>query len=165
MLLLQDNEISDIWPLSQNAGLDEGDLVDLRHNPLDDDATSNYVPTLESRGVRVAIGDEDHGDTHDTATPLQIGGTQQGMIDTDYDVDVFSVTVWSATDVVLYTSGDLETGIALYDADGNLLVASTDPISRRLDTGIYFVEVRPREIYQASGPYVVHALGFQSFDF
>ncbi len=151
LLLLQDNEISEIWPLSQNAGLDEDDLVDLRHNPLDDDATSTYVPTLEGRGVRVAIGDEDHGDTHETATSLLIGGTQQGMIDTDYDVDVFSVVVWVGTDVVLYTSGDLETGIALYDADGNFLEASYDHISRHLETGIYYVEVYPREVYQASG--------------
>ena len=50
---LKDNRISDISPLARNSGLGEGDKVDLRGNPLNDEAYDVHIPTLQKRGVEV----------------------------------------------------------------------------------------------------------------
>ncbi|MBA7603493.1 hypothetical protein ES703_10604 [subsurface metagenome] len=50
---LSGNQISDISPLVQNEGLDEGDEIDLRANPLSADSLNIYIPQLQARGVNV----------------------------------------------------------------------------------------------------------------
>jgi len=52
-LELWDNQISDISPLVQNAGLAEGDKIYLGTNPLNSDSINMYIPQLEARGVIV----------------------------------------------------------------------------------------------------------------
>lgn len=52
-LRLQSNQISDISPLIENAGLSEGDFVELEENPLSSDSINIYIPELEARGVTV----------------------------------------------------------------------------------------------------------------
>ena len=52
-LRLWDNQISDLSPLIDNAGLGEGDTVDLRGNPLSDEALTTQIPALQARGVQV----------------------------------------------------------------------------------------------------------------
>jgi Leucine-rich repeat (LRR) protein len=53
-LSLHDNQISDIYPLVENAGLDTGDAVSLVRNPLSDDSINIYIPELQARGVSVS---------------------------------------------------------------------------------------------------------------
>ena len=50
---LRDNEIEDISALVENAGLGNGDQVDIRGNPLDQTSLDVHIPTLEERGVIV----------------------------------------------------------------------------------------------------------------
>ena len=50
------NRIADLSPLVNNPGLNDGDLVDVRGNPLSEESTATVVPTLVSRGVRVEAG-------------------------------------------------------------------------------------------------------------
>ena len=52
-VLLAENEISDLLPLVQNVGLDQGDFVDLRQNPLSEEALTTQIGVLEARGVTV----------------------------------------------------------------------------------------------------------------
>ncbi len=52
-LILLSNSISDITPLVANAGLDEGDLIDLRSNPLDTGDCPD-IQTLIDRGANVS---------------------------------------------------------------------------------------------------------------
>ena len=52
-LYLSSNDIEYVWPLIDNTGLGEGDLVDLRGNPLSDRSLNNEIPVLEDRGVLV----------------------------------------------------------------------------------------------------------------
>ena len=52
-LELGSNQISDISPLVHNLGLGEGDLVDLRGNPLSEESINEYIPQLQARGVTV----------------------------------------------------------------------------------------------------------------
>jgi len=51
-LALRNNGITDIGPLLFNQGLGDGDVVDLRENPLDQEDCEN-IQTLRARGVTV----------------------------------------------------------------------------------------------------------------
>ena len=53
-LRLDSNQISDISPLVANAGLGEGDKVDLGYNPLSDTSLYTYIPQLQAGGVSVS---------------------------------------------------------------------------------------------------------------
>jgi Leucine-rich repeat (LRR) protein len=53
-LRLDSNQISDISPLVANAGLGEGDKVDLGYNPLSDTSLNTYIPQLQAGGVSVS---------------------------------------------------------------------------------------------------------------
>jgi hypothetical protein len=50
---LRYNQISDISPLVNNSGIGEGDRVDLRDNPLNDEAYEVHITALQERGVEV----------------------------------------------------------------------------------------------------------------
>ena len=50
---LSGNEIRDVRPLVASTGLGRGDEVDLRRNPLSDQAINEQIPALEARGVKV----------------------------------------------------------------------------------------------------------------
>ena len=52
---LSDNNIEDIQPLVDNAGLGVGVAIDLRGNPLNDQSRDVHVPALEARGVAVQV--------------------------------------------------------------------------------------------------------------
>ncbi|MBC8234384.1 leucine-rich repeat domain-containing protein [bacterium] len=47
------NQISNISPLLSNTGLGEWNYVDLRDNPLNDEAYDTHIPALQERGVGV----------------------------------------------------------------------------------------------------------------
>jgi len=47
------NQIEDISPLVNNPGLGWGDGIDLKGNPLNDEAYSVYIPALQKMGVNV----------------------------------------------------------------------------------------------------------------
>ena len=50
---LRNNRITDIGPLLENAGLSEGDGVDMRGNPLSSQSRNTHIPELVARGVNV----------------------------------------------------------------------------------------------------------------
>jgi hypothetical protein len=52
-LTLASNQISDVYPLVINPGMDSGDSVDLTNNPLSIDSCAIYIPALVARGVYV----------------------------------------------------------------------------------------------------------------
>jgi len=52
-LYLTYNSISDITPLARNPGLDGGEYVDLRNNPLSSTSCIDHIPVLIARGVFV----------------------------------------------------------------------------------------------------------------
>jgi len=53
-LSLRYNQITDISPLVSNAGLDKGDAINLKHNPLNVEAYESHIPALQERGVNLA---------------------------------------------------------------------------------------------------------------
>ena len=52
-LELSRNTISDLSPLVSNTGLNNGDRIDVRYNPLSETSINIHLPTLRSRGVTV----------------------------------------------------------------------------------------------------------------
>ena len=52
-LYLWHNSISDISPLVANAGLGDGDIVNLKDNPLSSTSRNTHIPILQRRGVKV----------------------------------------------------------------------------------------------------------------
>ena len=63
---------------------------------------------------------DDHGNTFGSATPLSLGSSIAGRIDPGGDVDVFKLDLSDrsgATDVWIYTTGELDTVGGLYDID------------------------------------------------
>ncbi len=52
-LYLSYNRIIDIGPLLENVGLNQGDIVSLRNNPLSQQSINVYIPELQKRGVEV----------------------------------------------------------------------------------------------------------------
>ena len=50
---LDHNKIADISPLIKNSGIDMGDEVAVRDNPLNSEAINIHIPELEDRGVNV----------------------------------------------------------------------------------------------------------------
>ena len=54
-LNLSDNNIEDIEPLVNNAGLGTGAAIDLRGNPLNAQSRDVHIPALEARGVSVQV--------------------------------------------------------------------------------------------------------------
>ena len=56
-LRLTDNRIVDLAPLVALAGLDEGDVLGLRGNPLSAESIARHLPALRERGVAVLAGE------------------------------------------------------------------------------------------------------------
>jgi len=50
---LSNNRVSDISPLVSNTGIGEGDGIDLRGNPLNNEAHETQIPALQARGANV----------------------------------------------------------------------------------------------------------------
>ena len=74
-LWLGGNNISNLSPLVANTGLGEGDIIDVRRNPLSYTSIHTHIPTLQSRGVTVEFN------TRKVERPLKISGdNQQGTV-------------------------------------------------------------------------------------
>ena len=50
---LSNNQIEDISPLVANPGMGKADKVELRNNPLNNQALTEHIPALRARGVEV----------------------------------------------------------------------------------------------------------------
>ena len=105
---------------------------------------------------------EDHGDTREESSSLDVGSTVEGMIGSATDSDLFKVELSSRADIVMYTSGSADTIGVLYDYRGVELTDNDDSsisedkyeffIGDSLEPGIYYIEVLAYEI----GPYRLH---------
>ena len=122
--------------------------------------------TLNAVGATAQTGD-DHGNTFDSATPISLGSSIAGRIDPGDDVDIFKLDLSSrvgATDVWIYTTGELNTVGWLYDAnddlqayDYDLATGQDDNFHLRaiLPSGVYYLEVRSEGV--GIGDYTLQA--------
>ena len=164
-LYLANNLIVDASPLSE-LSLYRLVELDLRRNPLSDASIDIHIPAISERGVSVAVNDE-HGDTLETATVLRLGDAVPGQLNPTYDKDYFRLEVVQATDVAIFSTGNLNTAGRLLDGAGKELVFSRDGgagtnflIRRRLVPGSYYVEVSVDDFARGrpTGEYAISAI-------
>ncbi len=143
------------------------------------DAGTYYVKVRSYRdGVNALTGSyqlsvalwTEPGNTIATAGTLPLDGSVDEQIFPGTDVDTYQLTLPSATDVLIYTTGRTDTVGHLFAEDEDLLEANDDDvleseglnflIRRSLAAGIYYVAV---SAYQSTsrigngGPYTLHA--------
>ncbi|MEI6176360.1 MAG: BACON domain-containing carbohydrate-binding protein [Verrucomicrobiota bacterium] len=98
--------------------------------------------------VQTGLGNDDHGDTIETSTPITVNGSIQGVIEAEGDVDVFQIVLPAIGELTLGTTGTLDTFGYLLDADGNEIASNDDltdfnfGITRNVAAGTYYVKVR-----------------------
>ena len=104
---------------------------------------------------------DDHGDDRASATRVALPSETSGEIAPGGDEDWFRFEVATSGDVVVETSGVLDTIGALHDANGDVLVVDDDSggafnfsIQRTLEAGTYYVRVTSFE--SNTGGYVLH---------
>ncbi len=130
------------------------------------DGTTTGAYTLHTRR-------DDHGGSFPTATALPLDSSIAGRIEPGNDRDVFKLDLSGtsgATDVWIYTTGNLNTRGWLYDSSGNRLAFNGDShmagretnfsLRRNLPSGIYYISVRSwltADGDYATGDYTLHA--------
>ena len=111
---------------------------------------------------------DDHGNFLSTATTLSLGSPVAGRISPEDDLDVFRLdlsSVFGATDVWIYTTGDFDTLGGLYDGNGEPIIFNDDSfiegtgtnfhLRRNLSAGIFYVGVSSGDA--TTGDYTLHA--------
>ena len=110
--------------------------------------------------LRLFRGDDDHGNTRQTATGIAFPGTTAGIIYPHTESDYFGFTLPVTTAVVIETTGTQDTIGWLYDSGGTQVDSNDDGgsntnfrITQTLSAGTYYVRV---ESYLAlAGPYTL----------
>ncbi len=106
---------------------------------------------------------DDHSNNRSGATSLSLGSSLSGRIETDGDVDYFSVRVNESGRLIVYTTGNLDTRGVLQNSSGSALTNNDDGgegnnfrIERSVTAGTYYIAV---EGYDASetGDYTLYA--------
>ena len=98
-----------------------------------------------------AVEAPDTGDTMTTADSLKLGAPRTGLIGPSDDTDLYELTISQAAEVVVYTTGDVDTTGEILSSDGSTLTSlSTDDDSgtdlnfsmrHDLAPGTYYVRV------------------------
>ena len=121
-----------------------------------------------TRGPSHAQNDDDHGNHLNTATPVELNTIVTGALEQPGDVDVFELDLTAtdgATDVWVYTGGDLDTVGGVYNSNGRVVIASDDgrivgrwlgfDLRATLTRGIYYIGVFSSS-QQGVGAYTLH---------
>jgi hypothetical protein len=91
---------------------------------------------------------DDHGNTCDTATTVNVNSTRAGTIETAGDYDYFRIPVPSAGTLTVYTTGSTDTYGFLKNASCTTLASNDDygnlnfRLSSTVQAGTYYVAVR-----------------------
>ena len=112
---------------------------------------------------------DDYGSTRSSAASFALSDSTAslaGRIDSDTDADFFSFVLTETRELVLYTSGLLDTHGELQESDGTAVVSNDDGrfpespwnflVRARLDAGTYYIEVTGNE--GATGAYELHGM-------
>ncbi|MCB4763290.1 MAG: fibrobacter succinogenes major paralogous domain-containing protein, partial [Sulfurovum sp.] len=98
------------------------------------------------------VPSDDHNNTQDGATPINLNSITLGNIETAGDVDWFKIVIPSRGTLVVKTTGAIDTEGALYNASGSTPIAYDDDdgaghnfkITQTVAAGTYYVEIKDR---------------------
>ena len=151
---------------------DDGDLPDSGLNFFITASVEAGIYYLRVRGYGNSTGayvlqTEEMTDSTGTsnATPLPLDGTALGSFEDDTDEDFFKLQLTAATEVVLRSTGGLDTVASLSNNSGVEIASNDDGyfgnrrlnflIRARLSAGVYYLKVH--EYSGRSGGFIVHA--------
>ena len=127
------------------SGLDNGTEYDVQVRAINTNGDGPWSTT--ATGIP-----DDHGDTRETATTLQVGTDVDGAIDTVDDEDYFEFELTQASNVIIQGSTRGRLGGFLYDSDGELVDRGSHSdlphgrasflILERLNPGEYYVSTK-----------------------
>ena len=157
----------DIIGADNDGGLPDSGLNFLITASLD---TGTYY--LRVRGYRNTTGAyvlhaEEMADSTSTsdAVPLSLDGTALASFEDDSDKDFFKLEITADTELVLRSTGRMDTVASLFNNSGGAIAYNDDGyfadrslnflIRKRLATGVYYL--RLHEFYGSSGAFIVHA--------
>ena len=131
-------------------------LATYLNNPSDSSLPSGIGQAVRPSG-------DDHGDTRSDATRLSVGSSVAGQIETGGDVDYFQVQISGSGELVVYTTGSLDTEGRLESSSGSSLATNDNGgrgnnfrIEHSVDSGTYYLQVREHSS-SGTGSYTVHA--------
>ena len=127
------------------SGLDNGTEYDVQVRAINTNGDGPWSTT--ATGIP-----DDHGDTRETATTLQVGTDVDGAINTVDDEDYFKFELTQASNVIIQGSSKGRLGGFLYDSDGELVDRGSHSdlphgrasflILERLNPGEYYVSTK-----------------------
>ena len=123
---------------------------------------------LIASSVGGQTGGDDHGNSFDTATLVELGSSVEGRIDPGDDRDVFKLDLSDAsgpTDLWVYTGGEFDTYGGLYDSSGTLVTLNDDGFFEGQIRAFSIRTVVPPDVYYViavsylgePGDYTLHA--------
>ncbi len=123
---------------------------------------------LIASNVGGQTGGDDHGNSFDTATLVELGSSVEGRIDPGDDRDVFKLDLSDAsgpTDLWVYTGGEFDTYGGLYDSSGTLVTLNDDGFFEGQIRAFSIRAAVPPDVYYViavsylgeSGDYTLHA--------
>ena len=128
-----------------------------------DDSFRSVVELLQASAPSTPIENDDHGNNRSTATPLTVGETASGVIETGTDQDYFRLDTGDSISITLFTSGRTDTVGTLIDTSSFEIASDDDGgtdlnfrISANVSSGIYYVRVET--VGKQTGRYTLHAV-------
>ena len=101
--------------------------------------------------ARIVPAGDDHGDTLEASTPLQLNARIAGSMNPEGDTDVFRIDIPVATGMRVYTRGSADTTGELLDSSGTVMEemdSGGDQDNFRIETqvqpGIYYLRITAR---------------------
>ncbi|MXZ56795.1 MAG: hypothetical protein F4227_00365 [Gammaproteobacteria bacterium] len=121
----------------------------------------DYIVTWFDPEPPPPVSVDDHGDTTETATEIELVSTTEGEIDDADDVDYFEVVVDRRGTIEVYTSGTLDTtgqltseelGVDISDDDSG--ESTNFSLTADVEPGVYYIRVAGYS--DSTGDYTLH---------
>ena len=118
---------------------------------------------IQVKVVDTITNEDDHSNSMEHATPIDINSSTEGAIDYRGDVDWFKFELHESSIVEIYTTGNTDTLGYLVNSQGDIILEDDDSggnsnfkITKKLDIGTYYIKVR--EYSSATGDYILHVV-------
>lgn len=121
----------------------------------------DYIATWFDPAPPPPVSSDDHGDSTETATEIDLVSTTEGEIEVADDVDYFEVVVHRRGTIEVYTSGSLDTtgqltseelGVDMTDDDSG--ENSNFSLTADVEPGVYYIRVEGYS--DSTGEYTLH---------
>lgn len=162
------NEDSSVEITDEDSGIDLNFLITFVANPGtysikvegNQSSTGSYLLYVEFE-VPNEDSSDDHGDTAETATPVELDSATDAEIDDEEDIDYFEIVIDHAGTLKIYTTSDLDTTGTVTNEDGSVDIFDDDSgedlnfsIMFDASAGIYYIKVAGYAT--STGAYTLH---------